>query len=325
MGMASGGEFDRVRRILAGAPRSGTDVVLGAGDDAAIMASGPWAISVDMAVEEVHFRRSWLTGAEVGFRAVMAAMSDMAAMAAAPRAVLAAMALPDGDDEFGAALGDGLAEACSFLDVALIGGDLTRSPGPVVLDIVALGRVDTPVTRGGAEPGDEIWVTGVLGGAAAAVRQFDVGARVDAGLRNTFARPVPRIAEALWLVGRTDLHGMIDLSDGLGGDAAHLSAASGVKMTLDWTSLPVDPGAESAFGNRVSRELAVSGGEDYELCLILPPGEGDILAPQFRVKFGLPLTRVGWVEEGEGVRIVDPDGQERVAGGFDHFLGEKNE
>ncbi len=325
VGLAPGGEFDRIRRILAAAPGSGPDVVLGAGDDAAVLGGGPWAISVDMAIEGVHFRRDWLTGSEVAFRAVMAAMSDIAAMAAEPRAVLAAIAVPDGDDAFATALGEGLAEACTFLGVALVGGDLTRSPGPVVIDTVVLGRTDAPVTRDGARADDEIWVTGVLGGAAAAVRQFDDGAEPAPILREAFARPIPRVAEARWLREQGGLHGLIDLSDGLGGDVAQLAAASGVRMSLDWASIPVNPSAELAVGSRVARELALSGGEDYELCLVLPPDVGDVLAPEFRVKFGLPLTRVGWVDHGQGVRIVDPDGGEHVARGFDHFPGDKNE
>lgn len=324
-GLAPGGEFDRIRRILAAAPGSGADVLLGAGDDAAVLGGGPWAISVDMSVEEVHFRRDWLTGTEIAFRAVMAATSDMAAMAVEPSVLLAAMALPDDDDEFGAELGDGLAEACSFLQVALVGGDLTRSPGPVVIDIVVLGRVDTPVTRGGAVAGDEIWVTGVLGGAAAAVRQFRAGTTPATGLRSAFARPVPRIAEARWLREHGNLRALIDLSDGLGGDVAQLAAASGVGMHVDWAAVPVNPSAEIALGARVARELAVHGGEDYELCFVLPPGEGDVLAPEFRVSFGLGLTRVGGVEEGNGVRILDPDGQERIVRGFDHFPGDESE
>jgi thiamine-monophosphate kinase len=322
--LAPGGEFDRIRQILSAAPLDGPDVLLGPGDDAAVLGGGPWAISVDMAVEEVHFRRDWLTGEEIAFRSVMAAMSDMAAMAAEPRAVLASIALPDGDEDFGAAMGRGLAEACSFLSVALIGGDLTRSPGPVVMDVVVLGRTGHAVERCGAEVGDEIWVTGLLGGAAAAVQQFDAGAGVSPILRAEFARPVPRILEARWLAERANLHGMIDLSDGLGGDATQLAASSGVRMSLDWASVPVHPEAEASLGDRVARELAVRGGEDYELCMVLPPGEGDVLAPEFRVKFGLPLTRVGWVEEGSGVRIVDPIGEGHTARGFDHFPGDEN-
>jgi thiamine-monophosphate kinase len=322
--LAPGGEFDRIRRILAAAPRAGADVLVSAGDDAAVLGGGPWAISVDMSVEEVHFRRDWLSGSEIAFRAVMAAMSDLAAMAAEPRAVLAAIALPEGDVEFGAALGAGLAEACTLLGVALVGGDLTRSPGPVVVDTVVLGRVDKAVTRSGAQPGDEVWVTGVLGGAAAAVKRLDACDEVSPALRDRFTRPVPRIAEARWLADQTDLHGMIDLSDGLGGDAAHLAAASEMAILLDWDSLPVDPEVEMVMADLAARQLAASGGEDYELCMVLPPGEGDVLAPEFRVKFGLPLTRVGWVEEGRGVRIVDPHGKEHSARGFNHFPEEVN-
>jgi len=321
MRLRPGGEFERIRHILAAAPGLGPDVVIPAGDDAAVLKGGQWTISVDMSVEEVHFRRDWLTGAEIAFRAVMAAASDMAAMAADPRAVLASIALPEGVDEFGSELGEGLGEACSFLGVALVGGDLTRSPGPVVIDIVVLGRVDDPVSRAGAKAGDEVWVTGVLGGSAAAVKLLDAGDTLSPELRDVFARPLPRIAEALWLREHAELRGLIDLSDGLGGDAGHLAAASGLGIKLDWASVPVDPLSEKALGPRVARDLAVTGGEDYELCCVLPAGEGDALAPEFRVKFGLPLTRVGWVHEGSGVRVVDLDGREHAARGYDHFRG----
>jgi thiamine-monophosphate kinase len=318
--LGSGAEFDRIRGILAGMGFNGGSVIVPPGDDAAVIDVGQLAISTDMSFEGVHFRLDWVSPAQVAFRAVMAAVSDLAAMAADPVGVLTSLAVPEGQD--GAVidgLGKGIREACALLRVPLLGGDLSRSSGPLAIDVIALGRADDPAQRGGAEPGDEVWVSGLLGGAAAAVLLLDRGDAPPSELMDRFARPVPRIREAQWLQDRGTLHGLIDLSDGIGGDAGHLAAASGAGVVIDWTSLPVHPTADAELGDPLARRLALSGGEDYELCCILPPGQGDELAPEFRVEFGVPLTRVGWVEEGSGVRVLDAEGNERPAGGFDHF------
>lgn len=303
-------------------PLDGIGVVVPAGDDAAVLDVGRLAISADLSLEGVHFRLDWLTPEQVAFRAIMAAVSDLAAMAADPIGVLTSLAVPEGSESgLIEGLGKGIRDACSTLQVGLLGGDLARSSGPLALDVIALGRSETPAERGGARPGDEVWVSGLLGGSAAAVLILDRGAKPPLELMERFARPVPRIREAQWLQDRGELHGLIDLSDGIGGDAGHLAAASGHAVVIDWASLPVHPVADAELGDPLARQLALSGGEDYELCCILPPGQGDALAPEFRVEFGVPLTRVGWVEEGSGVRVLDAEGHERPGGGFDHFGG----
>jgi len=322
LGLGPGGEFDRIRRFLANAPTSGEGVVIGPGDDAGVLEGGPWAVSSDLAIEEVHFRRDWLSGEEIGYRAAVAALSDLAAMAAEPAALLASLALPEGDAGTGEEIARGIGEACEAYGMAWLGGDLTRSPGPIVIDAIVLGRAPHPVRRSGARAGDEVWVIGLLGGAAASVRLLDAGEVPPSELRAAYARPTARVKEARWLAEHAELRALIDLSDGLGGDAGHLAAASGVRIRLDRESIPVHPKAESALGDPVARRLAVTGGEDYELCCVLPAGVGDDLAPEFRVSFGVPLTRVGWVEAGEGVTIQGPEGEEIVAEGFDHFRGD---
>ena len=317
--MGSGTEFDLIRDLLAKAnPAAVAGAVwLGAGDDAAVVDGGRLVMSTDLTVEDVHFRRSWVTFAEAGARAVTAAASDLAAMAAAPVAVLISLAVaPKEAQAVVSELGEGIKAALGELGAPLVGGDLSASPGPVVIGVTVVGEAEEPVTRGGAHPGDELWVTGVLGGSAGAVRAWQEGAEPSPSLRASFVRPTARIEEARWLADHVHLRSMIDLSDGLAGDVRHLAAASGVRIVVDPRLVPVHPDltVEDA------PSLAMSGGEDYELCFVLPPGATGRWADEFEERFGIGLTRVGHVEEGGGVEVVGAaDGRKSGGGGFDHF------
>jgi thiamine-monophosphate kinase len=324
------GEFDLIRDLLAkvnqgvgvgsdaGTQTPGRDGVwLGAGDDAAVVDAGRLVVSTDLTVEDVHFRRGWVTFAEVGGRAVTAAASDLAAMAAAPVAVLISVAVaPEEARSVLSELGDGIKVALREIGVPLVGGDLAASPGPVVIDVTVVGRAEQPVTRRGAHTGDELWVTGVLGGSGGAVRAWLEGAEPSPSLRASFVQPTARIKEARWLADRVQVRAMIDLSDGLAGDARHLATASGVRIVLDLGLVPVHPDLPVEDGPN----LAMSGGEDYELCFISPPGVTGPCTDEFQEHFGIVLTRVGQVEEGAGVEVVGAaDGWDHLAGGFDHF------
>ena len=328
--MGSGTEFDLIRDLLAranvvagtsadaGTPVSGGGVVwLGAGDDAAVIGAGRLVMSTDLSVEDVHFRRSWVTFAEVGARAVTAAASDLAAMAAAPVAVLISLAVaPQEAQAVLSGMGDGIRVALKELGAPLVGGDLAASPGPVVIDVTVVGEAEEPVTRSGARHGDELWVTGVLGGSAGAVRAWRDGAEPDPSLRASFVRTTARIKEARWLAEQVQVRAMIDLSDGLAGDAGHLAAASGVRIVLDSKLVPLHPDLSPEDAS----SLAMSGGEDYELCFVSPPGVTGPLVNEFQERFGIRLTRVGRVEEGTGVEVVGAArGRKHVSGGFDHF------
>jgi thiamine-monophosphate kinase len=325
--LGAGGEFDLIRRILAGAGTGPTEPWLqsqiraGPGDDCAVIRDGI-AVSVDMSVEDVHFRRDWLEPSEIGYRSAAAALSDLAAMAARPIGILAALAVPRREADLAAGIMEGVAAAAHDSGAALLGGDLSRSPDRVVLDVVALGHAPNPVMRSGARPGHSIWVTGSLGGAAAAVAAWEQGRSPSAAARQAFARPTPRVAEAAWLRERGVLHALIDLSDGLAGDASHLAAASDVGILLDTALVPVHPAAAEGHPAAALR-LALHGGEDYELCLAAPAGAIEALAEQFRQTFQLPLTRVGSVIRGSGVALRAPGGSVAPAGagGFDHFDG----
>ncbi len=320
--LGSGREFDVIRGILTDQEADAALLQVGPGDDAAVLRTGARVLSTDLSVEDIHFKRTWLEPWEVGYRAAMAALSDLAAMGAEPRTILVSLAGTPEDAESGflAEVGRGTGRAAREVGAVLAGGDVTRSPGPVIVDVVAVGDTDSPVLRSGARPGDEVWVTGVLGAAAGAVSLWKRGVEPPLSLRNRFARPVPRIA-AMQALRRTGLltAGM-DLSDGLAGDAGHVAAASDVEMCLEWESVPVHPDLPGAVESEEARRLAFTGGEDYELLVTARPGL-EAWADLVGEECGVRLTRVGTVERGRGVRVVGANGDEGsfAMTGYDHF------
>jgi len=316
--LGRGAEFDLIRRFVAGDAPLPPEVRVGPGDDAAVLEGG-WVVTTDLAVEDVHFRRAWLSDREIGYRAAATALSDVAAMAATPVALLVSLAAPRGGAVDLEAVEAGVHEIATELGASVIGGDVSRSPGPLVIDVVALGCTAWPVLRDGAEPGDHVWVTGSLGAAAAAVRAWEAGGTPEPALREAYARPRPRVREARCLVDHELVDALIDVSDGLAGDAGHVAAASGVRVTLEAAHIPVAAAVREAFGPAEALELALHGGDDYELCFVTDPGVVDV--EHLRARHGLTLTRVGRVEPGEGVWLERPDGTvERLErGGFDHL------
>lgn len=318
--LGPGGEFDLIRRFVERGGALPDEVRVGPGDDAAVLEGG-WVVTADMSVEDVHFRRAWISDEEIGYRAAAAALSDLAAMAATPVALLLSVAAPRGGSVNLDAVDAGVRAAGAFVGAVIIGGDISRSPGPLVLDVVALGRTQRPVQRVGAEPGDHVWVTGPLGASAAAVRTWNAGGEPSPALRAAFAAPTPRVDAARCLVEHEVVGALIDLSDGLAGDAGHLAAASGVMITIEAARVPVSPAAIEAVGADDALELALHGGEDYELCFIADPGGVD---PKYFVeRHGISLTRVGTVSAGSGVWLEGPGGDRRklTRGGFDHWEG----
>lgn len=325
--LGPGAEFDLIRAFLEAADAP-SEMRVPAGDDAAVVSLLPGedlVISTDATVEEVHFRREWMSWETVGWRAVAAALSDLAAMAARPVGALVSVLLPP-ELERGVAvsLASGVGSCLRAEGAGLLGGDVSRSPGPVVLDVVAVGGARTPVSRAGARPGDEAWVTGRLGGAAAAVSDLRRGLEPDPGARRRLERPRPRIREARWLRERDGMRAGIDLSDGLAGDARHLAAASGLALELELDAVPLDPSLEAYPRREAALRLAVTGGEDYELLVAAPAGRLGGLREAFEDAFEIPLTRVGTAREGHGVRWSGAatdrlrDGPASPSG-FDHF------
>ena len=232
-------EAELVRRLITIGWRGSRAVRLGPGDDAAFVRGG-LVISTDLAVEGVHFRFEWIAPEEAGFRAGAAALSDLAAMGAAPEALLVSLAVP-GDPTLAEALQRGARRAGDRVGVAIIGGDVSRSPGPVVVDVVAVGRARTVVPRSGAEEGQGVWVSGSLGGAAAAVAAWSSGTEPDPEARRRFAAPPDRVPLGLG-VGTAELaRAMIDISDGLVADARRMADASGVMIVIRRDRVPLHP------------------------------------------------------------------------------------
>lgn len=311
--LGPGREFDRIRTILEDLPKA-PGVVVGPGDDAAVLEDG-LVLSTDLSIEGVHFRLDWISPEQAGWRGAMAALSDLAAMAATPVGILASVAVP-GDGALALPVMEGVRGAALEVGVPLLGGDLTRSPGPVVMDFTVVGRTQSPLLRRGARVGDDVWVTGRLGWAAAAVQGWLRGERPTPEAREAFLRPTPRLGEARWLVDAGATAGM-DLSDGLAGDAGHLAAASGVGILLEARALEglAPPGVDGL-------SLALHGGEDYELVLTAPPGQWGPRVEEFQKKFHLKVSRVGTVVEGQGVLLLPVTGEDAAPvshGGWDAF------
>lgn len=327
--LGPGAEFNLIRRFLERegivAPRTPADVRVGPGDDCAVVAGDGIAVSTDLSVEGIHFRREWLASDEIGFRAAAAGLSDLAAVAARPIGVLVSLALPETDVADPAVrLMDGVQRAADAAGAVLLGGDVVGSPGPLVVDVVVVGEASRPVLRTGALAGDELWVTGALGAAASAVACWNRSDAPPPAAREAFASPPFRHAEARWLAEQGVLHALIDLSDGLASDARHVAAASGVALTLEAEHVPVHPVARVAGSTpEAALRLALAGGEDYELLFTAAPGTIEPLIRPFADRFGLRLGRVGTVQRGHGISLRQ-GGTERplTLRGFGHLEGE---
>jgi thiamine-monophosphate kinase len=305
--LGPGAEFDLIRGLSA---RWGT-LARGLGDDAAILdvpAGGRLVASTDTSLEGVHFLRAWLSPREIGYRAVAAAMSDLAAMAATPLGVLIALTLPEELLAQASLLADGMGEAAEDVRCPIIGGDTTRGDR-LSLTATVLGWAGVPVRRSGARPGQSLFVTGRLGGPGAALSAFRAGLTPRAEHRARFAHPTPRLAEARWLADR-GATAMIDVSDGLTSDVGHLAAASGVSIDVWLDQLPRMDG--------VSELDAGTSGEEYEL-LCTAPESLDTAA--FADALRLPLTKIGAVSEGSSVGTSFSLSGERVdpGTGYNHF------
>jgi thiamine-monophosphate kinase len=285
-------------------------VVRWLGDDAAVVRARGFAVtSVDTAIDGVHFRSSQLSAEEIGHRSLATALSDLAAMGAAPGEAYLALGLPAGTElAYALELVRGVHTLASACGVTVAGGDVTRADS-LLLSFTVVGWADDPgelVGRDGAQPGDLVGVTGALGGAGAAFALLDGrvahGPDGDAGvrLRDRYARPEPLLqaGRALALGGA---HAMIDISDGLATDALHLARRSGVRLELTLAALPLADGVEAVA---VQLDLdpatfAASAGDDYELCVCMPPS-GHLSAG------GPPLTWIGRVLGGSpGVTFTD--------------------
>lgn len=306
--LGAGGEFDAIRRMLERwGPRARR-----IGDDAAVITTlgdRAFVVSTDTSVENVHFRREWLTPEEIGYRAATAALSDLAAMGAKPLGLLAAISLPMEWRSSLDAIGDGIGDAAAFAEAPIIGGDMS-SASELSITTTVLGTARDVLFRTASRPGDRVYVTGALGGSLAALRALQAGREPDPAHRARFAHPIPRILESIWL----SEHGAtaaVDISDGLAADLGHLAAASRVRITIDLDKVPRVEG--------VSPADAAASGEEYELVVTSP---FDIDQDAFRDAFGLDLTAIGVVEPGApGVRFKLDGEHVEAPSGYLHFDG----
>jgi thiamine-monophosphate kinase len=319
-------EFDLIAAINERMPAPGPRVRVPSGDDAAVVEPrAASAVTVDAIVDGVHFVLDSYGHAAVGRKALAAALSDLAAMGAAQGEAYVVVAAPDELSDDGLlGVADGLAEVAVREEVTIAGGDLVRAP-VLMLSVTAVGYEPGGVrfvTRAGARIRDLVAITGELGGAAAAVELMQAGERrgdpADHG-KDLLARqldPRPRLREgrALAKAGAT---AMIDVSDGLGADAAHLARASDRRLEIDLERVPIAAGvAGVAGGDAEALELAASGGEDFELLVTVPRERFDEAAGAVG-DVGGTLTEIGYVTEGHGVALKLPGGGQLEPRGFD--------
>jgi thiamine-monophosphate kinase len=325
------GEFELLAKLRERLPHPGPRVHLGSGDDAAVtLPGGATATSVDALIEGVHFRRGEAEPQLIGRKALGTALSDLAAMGAeAGEAYVVLGAPPELDEEEFLALLDGMLSLAAETGTTLLGGDVTRAPA-LTLVLTVVGHAAAPeqlIGRGGGEPGDLLVLTGELGGAAAGrllLERPDLAESVaEATAERLRARqldPTPRLRSGRALAA-AGARAMIDISDGLAGDAVHLAEASGAALRIEASSLPLAKGVAevAAAAGRDPLELAASGGEDYELLAALPPERLGEASTRIGEAAETTLTPVGEVLAGEGVEIRLPGGGQLQTAGFDHF------
>lgn len=315
------GEFELIETFLSRLGQQRDDVVLGVGDDAALIRPPPGlelACATDTIVEGVHFPVD-LPAEDVGHRVLAVNLSDMAAMGAEPAWALLALTMPRADEEWLRRFAHGLHTLAREHGTAVVGGDMSAGPLSATLTILGFVPAGQALRRAGARSGDEVWVSGTPGDAAAGLAALtgalEAPPGVVAPLIERFRRPQPRVT--LGLVLRGIASACIDVSDGLVADLGKLCSASGVAASLDSTCLPFSAAMRGAADPVKARRLALAGGDDYELLFTVPPGTD--CAPLGR-SGGVDLTRIGAIESGAGVRI-DGEAAAELGHGFDHFAG----
>jgi thiamine-monophosphate kinase len=322
-------EFDLIEIIRARTEQPRGDVVLGIGDDAALLKPPPGQQLVactDTLVEGVHFPRG-TAPQDIGWKSLAVNLSDLAAMGATPAWAMLALTMPRADPRFVEGFADGFAQLARTHALSLIGGDTTQ--GPLSVTVSAFGFVPEgrALLRSGARAGDAVFVTGTLGDAAAALRLIQdsgLGTRDSTNeqarseLLPRLNRPEPRVGAGLAL--RDVASACIDVSDGLLADLGHICEASGVGAIVEVDALPLSSAMLALFDADERRALALSGGDDYELCFTASVGRADRIAADF-ARLGFGAARIGRIVAEPGVRVRDANGStvEPPRRGWQHF------
>lgn len=311
------GEFDLIARIRA---RAGTrdDIVLGIGDDAALLAPPPGrqlVVTADTLNAGVHFPAG-TAPADIGWKALAVNLSDLASMGAEPAWCTLSLSLPQSDTVWIDGFLDGFLALAGEHGIVLVGGDTTR--GPLSVSVTAMGFVDAgrALRRDGARVGDDVWITGTLGDAAGALALLE---RDPAhALRTRLDRPTPRVRAGLALVGLANA--CVDVSDGLLADLGHIASRSGVAAQVEVDALPVSEALRAAFDEATRTAMQASGGDDYELCFTAPVDAREHVEA-LSSQLDLRITRIGRMVAGEGVQALRADGRpwSSARRGYDHF------
>lgn len=328
-------EAELVARIQARLPPPPEWVIVGIGDDAAVVEPARnrlEVLSVDALVEGVHFERAFTPPGAIGHRALAVNLSDLAAMGAEPRLALLSLALPPAlrCDDFDAMIG-GLSELAARHRVHVVGGNLTRSPGPLVLDVTVAGSVKRrqALTRRGARPGDVLYVSGSMGAAAAGLQMLgakssttevpDKNGGHERSCVQRYLYPEPRVRTGLLLARNRAASACMDLSDGLADAVTQIATASGVGAVIDADAVPIDPDARAWFeahGLDAATE-GLTGGDDYELLFASrPQWKGRLDAAR---NGGAGLTKIGACTEELEVALRRGAGKEPMPHGYRHF------
>lgn len=321
--LAELGEFGLIERITKKLFQD-ENVLVGVGDDCAIIRLGSETllVSCDACLENIHFRRTWATPADIGYKAAACALSDIAAMGGTAKYLLISLACPM-STEVGwvEELYQGLQSAICEENVCLVGGDTCRSESTIMLDVTVIGVGGKHIARrAGAQPGNWVAVTGYPGCSALGYHALKHNIpNPPMQLLEAHRRPRPRLAEGRFLVESGIVTSMIDLSDGLIQDLGHVAKQSNVCITIDTAKLPCSELAKE-FAARSEIDwtyTALVGGEDYELAFCLDPTCAEDLLDRFRDLFCCPVTIIGCVEHGQPEVLVD--GVLWSKGGFNHF------
>lgn len=312
-------EFDLIASIRARAATRG-DVVLGIGDDAALLrvpTGRLLAVATDTLNIGVHFPEDTLPDA-VGWKALAVNLSDLAAMGATPAWCTLSLSLPEGDALWVERFLDGFLALARDHDVALVGGDTTRGPMSVCVTVHGVVEEGRALRRDGARVGDDLWISGTLGDAAAALSQWRAGGAAEPFLRARLDRPTPRIALGAALAGIATA--CIDVSDGLLADLGHLCIASGVGAEVRLDALPASPALAALFTDETRHVLQAGGGDDYELCFTAAPEQAEAVRTAADLA-GTPVTRIGRIVDGAAVRALLAESNEWTPPqhGYEHF------